>query len=258
MKLVGLLSWFDEDPAMLETAVRSACRIVDHLIAVDGRYALFEHHDVVSGPEQYDAIAGACQDSGTTCELVGVAAPWDGPHGGEVAKRAFMFERAEAVTTTADWHLVFDSDLEFIDPDVRTLRTRLADTNLDVGTAMVNHEGAVHPHPVFFRALRGLTVSERHWRYHVPGGPVLWDAYDSAEPLDTHRQVHVEHHGDQRRAGRLASRAAYYTTRDAAGIERQAVAPTPPPLTFAERQRHTARVDRMNRLLATVAGSASQ
>ena len=156
---------------MLETAVRSACRIVDHLIAVDGRYALFEHPDVVSGPEQYDAIAGACQDSGTTCELVGVAAPWDGPHGGEVAKRAFMFERAEAVTTTADWHLVFDSDLEFIDPDVRTLRTRLADTNLDVGTAMVNHEGAVHPHPVFFRALRGLTVSERHWRYTCPAAP---------------------------------------------------------------------------------------
>ena len=114
MRIVGCLSWFDEPPEVLYDAVSSHARVCDEVVALDGRYRLFRHPRDVSRPEEYDAIQQACRDTGMTARTVAAPGPWDGPWGGEVAKRAELFRLALERTTDEDWLWIFDGDV-FVD-----------------------------------------------------------------------------------------------------------------------------------------------
>jgi hypothetical protein len=41
MSVVGLISWWDESPTWLAASITSLGRFCDHVVALDGRYALY-------------------------------------------------------------------------------------------------------------------------------------------------------------------------------------------------------------------------
>lgn len=247
MRVHALLSWFDEDPGMLYEAVASHCEHCDTLTALDGRYALYPALRTESSGEEYDAIADAARDTGTPFLIEAPAGPWDGPHGGEVAKRAHLFRLAEQRSQPADWCWIFDGDFVVRDAfgDWRSVLEQTDRLSADV--ELVEHRRRI-PHPVLFRALRGLTVSDVHWRYHVPDGPELWGPLAGRpEPLGEH--VVVEHRDMDRGVGRRMQRRRYYRHRDRTGLERL------PPDVEAVRERLAAEHrSRMDELLAAIAG----
>ena len=60
MKIVGLLSWYDEDPLWLEQAATSAFLLCDEVIALDGPYMAFPGVTAAtSPPEQQEALSRA-------------------------------------------------------------------------------------------------------------------------------------------------------------------------------------------------------
>lgn len=224
MKIVGLLSWFSEQPEKLHRTITSTAPLIDELVCLDGRYALFPHASNRSTHKEIEAIQEACGAAGLPVQIHQVDEPFDGKWGGEVAKRASLFRLgAEA---GADWFYVFDADthVEQIDDGWRQMLEQ--ETELNVGTVMVADGGLAHPHPMFFRALPGLTVRERHWRYLVPGGPVLWDYpafITQRKRIPTFTKIVVEHETRDRTSERAAARERYYELRDKARIETEPV-----------------------------------
>lgn len=230
MKITGLLSWFHEHPDKLHRTITSTAPLIDELVCLDGRYALFPHAESRSTDQEIKAIHDACGAAGLPVHIHQVDEPFDGKWGGEVAKRAALFRLGEQ--TAPDWYYVFDADchVEQITPGWRDL---LDQDELHVGTVMVADGGLAHPHPAFFRALPGLTVQERHWRYLVPGGPVLWDyphLITQHKRVPTFTHIVVEHETRERSAERAQQSHTYYAQRDAQGIEAEPTEPytTPP------------------------------
>lgn len=220
MRVVGLLSWFDEDPQMLYDAVKSHAQVCDMIVALDGRYRLFDHPQTRSGEAEYVAIREACRDTGMGLVLREPDGPWDGPWGGEVAKRAHLFDLAMQVTDDSDWLWVFDGDV-VLEHATDDWREQLAATDRLVAEVELDDDGRRRVnHATVFKALRGLTVTEHHWHYHVPGGPVLWDYEALAVPrLDLSELVLIRHRDSEREALRKKRRAGYYRLRDRKGVE---------------------------------------
>ena len=220
MRVHALLSWFDEDPDMLYDAVVSHADHCDTVIALDGRYALYPGSRDESSGEEYDAIADACRDARVPFLIQAPAGAWDGRWGGEVAKRAHLFRLAEQRSRPDDWYWIFDADFQVTEAfgDWRQL---LEDTPALTAEVTLTDRRRL-PHPVLFRALRGLTVTEHHWHYHVPGGPVLWD-YEQLETQPREREtgehISVLHRDEERAERRAALRKRYYRQRDRSRVE---------------------------------------
>ncbi len=95
MRLIGILSWYDERPDWLAATVASLAKAqVSHLVAVDGRYALYPDSRPSSPGVQHDAIVETCRGAGMGLTMHIPTEPWAG---NEVAKRTFCFELAETV-----------------------------------------------------------------------------------------------------------------------------------------------------------------
>lgn len=250
VKVHALLSWFDEDPDMLYDAVVSHADHCDQVIALDGRYALYPASRDESSGEEYDAIGDACRDTRTPFVIEAPAGPWDGRWGGEVAKRAHLFALAERRSKPDDWYWIFDGDFVVRDA-AYGWRDRLAETPRFAADVELVERRRRIPHPVLFRAVRGLTVSTVHWRYHVPGGPELWGPL-APRPAALNEDIVVEHRDHERARARSAQRRRYYQVRDRRRIER------PDPETLAEmRDQAQARKAHMTRLFDVVAGRAA-
>ena len=239
MKITGLLSWFRESPQTLRDTITSTAPLIDELVCLDGRYALFPHEANRSTAEEVEAIKEACESVELPVQIHQVDEPFDGRWGGEVAKRAELFRLGEQ--TGADWYYVFDADChaQQINPGWREMIE--AERELHVATVMVADGGIAKPHPAFFRALPGLTVQERHWRYLVPKhGPVLWDyphLLTQRKRIPTFTKIVIDHNA-QRRPIRAANREQYYELRDQSRIETEPkTLPPPPPQTvdYAEK-----------------------
>lgn len=230
MKITGLLSWFQEPPEKLRRTITSTAPLIDELVCLDGRYALFPHESNRSTDEEIEAIEETCRDAGLPVQIHQVTEPFDGRWGGEVAKRAALFRLGEQ--TGADWYYVFDADchVQQINPGWRQMLE--GEAELHVGTVMVADGGIAKPHPAFFRAIPGLTVQERHWRYLVPKhGPVLWDyphLLTQQKRIPTFTRIVVDH-DTARGRDRAMRRARYYELRDRQGIETEPKTLPPPP-----------------------------
>src|SRR5256885_1150092 len=107
MRVVGLLSFYDESPSWLATAVTGFARVCDAITAVDGAYALLPGARPCSHPQQAEAILSASEAAGVACT---VHRPNRLFFGNEVEKRNFTFQLAGAGLTGDDWLLVFDAD----------------------------------------------------------------------------------------------------------------------------------------------------
>lgn len=241
MRVVGCLSWFEEQPAWLAAAVASSAKVVDHVIAVDGAYALFPHAKGSSTVAEHDAIRETCAGTGVGLTLHVPTEPW---YGNEVEKRAFMLRLAMTVAEPhRDWLFMFDAD-DLVQRVPGDLRGRLAATDLDVaGVSLTERydvsrweeaaavmdlpsEATMVDHPKLYRALPGIRVERTHWLYMAGEGDdtkVLWGPpeFGPVPRMDCSDLV-VEHRTRHRDRHRQARSKAYYTVRTQLGIERLA------------------------------------
>ena len=204
MKIVCCLSWYDESPAWLATVVAAAAKAgCNHIVAVDGPYALLTATGRSSGVLQQDAVTHAAHVAGIGLTL---HVP-DSPFGGnEVEKRSF-------VTKAVD------------------LRRRLEQTDLNAAEVMVCNSSdpqvikvSNHKQPIrlLYRAVRGLEVAGAHYFYRYPvddGFSYLWGQPPLEPALELH-DVEVEHWSEQRDQLRQAEQQAYYHRRSEVGAER--------------------------------------
>lgn len=237
MRLIGILNWADESPSWLAACVSSMIvhAQIDHLVAVDGAYALLPGGRPFSGFEQHQVIDEVCRAS--QCGLT-LHAPQDVWFGNEVEKRSFGFQLAEQMTDgEQDWYFLMDADQ--IVTSALGLRHVLEDTDLDVGETWFTERYDPHendttdrvarsvnwpresrlPVRCIFRALRRLHVAENHYTYLAGNGRVLWTGDPQMIPaVDT--RMEIEHRTRLRDLARKEQQQAYYRRRDELGVER--------------------------------------
>jgi hypothetical protein len=236
MKLVGLLSFYDEPvPTLLACIASLAEHGVDELVAVDGAYGLYPGGRARSHPDQHAAIVLACREVGMTCTLHTPRTVW---RGNEVEKRTFMFDLAWATARDGDWFWVMDADQVVLQtpPDFKerlraTHRLVAAVTFKDTVAERINRRDMPTRFSVrdLFRAQK-ITVETNHCTYVAGDGRLLWGGNgdvvqerrgEPLEPcLDLLDEVIVEHRPDHRPDDRLRGKLAYYRARDEQKIER--------------------------------------
>lgn len=221
MKIIGLLSWYEEPAPWLAECVAGLAQLCDHLIAVDGPYARFpgSTRKPASGSEQADTIARTAAGAGIGCTIHVPREPW---WGNEVEKRSFMFDLAMTMAQPGvDWLVRVDADEVFttIPSDTRAL---LDKTNRDVAEVTMWERGvddgqdSQFPIRVAFRALPGIRVQQAHYVVTVPdedgGTRVLVgnDTVHQAELALPLWDVRLEHRTRQRSAMRRALKDQYY------------------------------------------------
>jgi hypothetical protein len=235
VRLIALLSWFDEPPAVMGqclTALRDAG--VDHVVAMDGRYKLYPGEEHMSSAEQQGLVVLACRSLGMGVTLYVPPAPWPG----EVEKRNHMFNVGLAEAYPGDWFFVVDADI-VVTTVPGDLKARLEQTEHDVAAVKVRDMNAAAAQradwPEYFdiRALfraQPLQTVGNHHSYTTMDGRVLWgakgepDEYGNTgeqEPcLDLRKFVEVQHRPGSRGQDRQLSQAVYYGAREESGLER--------------------------------------
>jgi hypothetical protein len=222
MRIVALVSWFEENPRWLRDAILSLDGLVDMVVAVDGAYATFPQAKAKSSRKQYDAIETAAMRLGVPCHIHTPSRPWQG---GEVQKRSAMFNIGlQHATPNEDWYLIFDADERVVSAEPDRVRTILATTPLDVGQVMFDEPGADDnrhwPVPIVFRAIPGLHVVGSHYTYRCPDGRYLWgNARNRRLAPRVALPIVVEHLTRQRANARRNRSKAYYRHRDQHGLE---------------------------------------
>jgi len=219
VRVIGLLSWYEEPAPWLAECVAGLAQICDHLIAVDGPYALWPGatRKAASGSEQADTIARAAAGAGIGCTIHVPREPW---WGNEVAKRDYMFRLAMTMAQPGvDWLLRVDADEVFTQVPVDTKKV-LAETEFDVAevTLWERGDGADSQQPLraLFRALPGIRIQQAHYVVTVPGLDggtrvlVGNDTVHQAEPPLPLWDVRLEHRTRQRSASRRAQKNQYY------------------------------------------------
>lgn len=235
MKIVGLVSWYDEKPDFLAACVASMASFVDHVVAVDGAYIMYPGGKAQSPTGQVEAI----RETARACHLgCTVHEPQERWGGNEVEKRAFMFSLAETVAKDAnDWYFVLDAD-EVVSEVGMDVRETLLTSEHDVGQVTCwQHRGHYEPQErpfvsemveqqqlrKFFRAIPGLTVTLNHYTYVVPDGRHMW-GMGGPVPLEQPEDMpllKVEHRNKGRDLWRAQQARSYYERRDELKIETQ-------------------------------------
>jgi hypothetical protein len=216
VRIIGLLSWYEEPVSWLAETVASAAKVCDHLVAVDGPYAEFPGglEKTASPTEQASTILHTAAGMGMGCTVHASRQPW---WGNEVEKRTFMFRLAENFSTPDDWFLVIDADEVVIKvPD--DFREALAKTELDVAKVLIWERGdqdAGLAARRLFRALPGMRYDGCHYVVTVPtetGVRVLSgdDQVQPVEPFEELWDLRLEHRSPHRSSIRNGMKAQYY------------------------------------------------
>lgn len=242
-RIFALLSWYDESPLWLTAAITSCAPFVDHVVALDGAYALYPHGEARSRVDQAQSIVETCHAAGLGFTLHGPQYKW---FGNEVAKRTHLFRLAEQeAEPNVDWYFVLDADI-VVDRYPDDLKHQLAHTQHDVAQvtvwergdpyrnpARLEHESMVplppdstYPIRCLFRAIPGLHVTGNHYQYVTGDGRMLWGhALDpKLEPgcLNLHNGLfRMEHRTHYRPKQRHMDAWEYYNRRDATHAETQ-------------------------------------
>lgn len=225
IRIIGLLSWWNEDAALLYNAVNSFSGVIDHLVAVDGRYGSLSASEATSGPDNYGAImsVAAAQNIGLTIHRQVHA--WQGD---EVEKRTRMFELAEPLVEDGDWYCVIDSD-EIAQKVPDDLKGALEVTDkLAADVKLFDPQKAPENIRILFKALPGLHCQDNHFTYVAGDGTVVWgnefggpSTPRPVDALDLSDEFHVLHLSDlDTESERHKAQQDYYRSREAEGRER--------------------------------------
>lgn len=247
MRIHALLPWYQENPQWLAATVASVARFADHIIAVDGCYALWP--DALtkpnSGAEQAEIIMEVAHGAGIDATVHVPRSPF---FGNEVEKRTLMLRLAGLLgTPNEDWVFHVDAD-EVVTHVADNLRAMLAAEPLHVcEVAAYWNDGrncTALPAPdeedrreamqagstpvrKLMRLIPNLHVRGAHWCY-VGDGPdggdlCLWGAqgiHEIEPAADYTRALRLEHRHAWRGKERQRDAAAYYKTRDFVAAER--------------------------------------
>ena len=227
MRVVALVSWFDEPDHLLEDCVASLRGFCDAVICLDGPYATYFYDDAQSPPSNLAAIARGAQQAGIPVYIHLAHGPWMG----ECEKRTAMFRLGERHTTPDDWFFCIDADERVLEHGYTRDRLEAA-TNYDAGTVLLMESDSLGCLiiPQLFRAHRGITIGPAHYQYSLPDGRRLWCCHnETVERLDTHHDIIVEHRVKERSEAREARRWAYYLRRDSQQMEVPDFDPVPDP-----------------------------
>lgn len=211
------MSFYDEEPQLLIDSVHSLAGLADHVVALDGAYALYEGGRPSSPKVQHDALRQGCDEAGIALDLHVPDRVWEG---NEVGKRDALFRLGEQATRPGDWYAIHDADF-FVTSSLGA-REQLAASGLLAGDVCVaESNGKLVPHRYFFRALRGIRVRNTHYQYRVePDGPYLWDFHrETVEGINLTMTVIIDHNDDRRPADRDIRRWGYYKARSHALAE---------------------------------------
>jgi hypothetical protein len=223
-------------------------RFCDHVVAVDGRYALYEGNRVESGAAEVDAVIQAAAATGMGLTLHQPRRTWRD----EMEKRSYCFKLAELERESSDdWYFILDADELVIEsPSKEVVKQGLADLPKDIGGVVpclwektdpleneqkarlsevlaVEYEWGTGPAPRFWRAYQSMRVVDYHYNY------IALD--DNGEKIalwgqDGHVKNRVKWHSATadfvienrnrlRAKKRDASRMKYYTDRNDVGLE---------------------------------------
>jgi hypothetical protein len=246
-KVIGIISWFDESPTWLASTVASMARICDHIIAVDGRYALYDDSRVCSEMVQHDAIQHTARAAGCALTLHIPNAPFDD----EMHKRTYLFQLAELVAKPfEDWIFAIDGDEVLIEaPPKERLHKVLDDAAAEdcwVVTGTLRDVADPHKNPErtlasmkmpivsaiectmprFFRVGKNMRVVGYHYNYVAEdetGNSIeYWgddNLVDRAKWKVTSQFAIIEHRHEQRALTRKRVREQYYKDRKDVGLE---------------------------------------
>ncbi len=240
MRVCGLLAWYDESPLWLAAAVTAAAKLCDHVVAVDGAYALYPRAKAQSDPSQAEAILHAAYAAGVGCTIHRPQEVW---YGNQIEKRTVLFELGAA--ERPDWFFVFDAD-DLVTNVPADARDRLKQAEEDVAVytlwwtedfhrqpdleraaqnESLPHQGANRYFRGLFRALPGLRVEGSHYHYvaerdgeqvHLRGH----EDYHELAPFLNLTDMRVQHRHPQRTWARLETSAAYDKLVRAHGLEK--------------------------------------
>lgn len=240
MKIHALMSWYNESPTFIASAVASIAPHVDHVIAVDGAYALFPDAQPRSDRLEAETIQAICDGAGISCTIHRPATVW---YGNEVEKRNQLFKIASAFSEPfVDWYWILDADC-IITSTPSNLRARLeaaeewsVDVALwerrdhlgdhpDVARAMSLPTHSAIPNTCLFRVLKDMQVIGTHYVYggFRPDGEWVyaWAPHIMGpQPVLKMPEIRVEHRSIYRDKYRRDLSHTYYQTRDQLGIER--------------------------------------
>lgn len=187
MKLIAILSWWEESPSWLMATVMSLPRLgVSHVVAVDGAYPGIEGATRWSGMEQSEAVSLAADAAG-----IGLTLHRPDDLLSERDKRSVCFDLAIAVgTPMRDWVTVIDADevvvveadmprqlagtdlhvagaklVEAIDPAATEGKNNTPQTPGIYRALDLNHRGE-HWQSRFFRLMPEMWVQDTHYSYH--------------------------------------------------------------------------------------------
>lgn len=219
MKLVALLSWFDEQPKWLREMVESLPRLgVDHLVALDGPYAQWPAAGAHprSSHLEHSVLRRSCENVGIGLTI---EAPRTQPWDTEMQKRTYLFQLGDKLQ--ADWFLVIDADSVVLHTGC-DIKDTLANLDVDVAVSQF-----VEPRPDgshkqfelrnFFRAIPGIKVGPNHYTYTTPDGRRLWGRHPCEPSQDI--PVLLEHRSFLRPQQRFQASRTYYRVRDESAIE---------------------------------------
>jgi hypothetical protein len=238
-RVCALLSWFDESPIWLAACIASLAGVVDHLVAVDGAYALYPQARASSPVDQLEAVCETAAAARVGLTLHVPDAPWAG---NEIEKRNATVRLAQAAGCVGDdwWLMVVDADLVVI-AESGGLRTALASTFCDVAEYHVitrddpfADEAVAHAARTGLwqkrsgQGVRGLYRSVPSLRYEGSHYIVrndhgfLWgnaNFQDFLPAADVQMEITFDHRSRLRDLERREQQKAYYRVRDALGVE---------------------------------------
>lgn len=231
MRVIGVLVWADEDPLWLSAAVTSLSPLLDHLVALDGKYVLYPGAMTNGASDVRQSMA--VLEAASACHLgVTLHRPTQAYTGNEVEKRQLSVDLAKHFAESEDdWVLVFDADMI-----ARKFSPGFVRNDLEQSDHLVA-EYARYEDPADdgFTTIRGLyrlvpslkygpahyTISveasdgERLWLW---GQPAHHTPYMDA--LDLTGSLGFDHRNTQRDRKRKERVGRYYDKRDALGVEK--------------------------------------
>lgn len=231
-RVTGLLSFYDEPVELIAAHVSSLAGVVDHLVAVDGAYALYPGGKPASDPVGMRVITEICRGLRIGLTTHTPATVW---LGNEVAKRNHLLRLAEPVTNEDGWYLVLDTDcvVTGVHPEWFQEVERVASEGygaMSVGvrdplfTPSPDQFYETEPVRLMYRAVRGLEYGPAHWCLSFiddDGGRSFMWGPGSLNPCDAYdgRQLLTVEHRHEVTEERDMLQRQYYARRDSLGVE---------------------------------------
>lgn len=225
------MCWADENPLWLTAAVTSIAPLLDHLVALDGKYMLYP--GAMQQPSSDVMQSMAVLEAASACNLgVTLHRPSEPFMGNEVQKRQLSIDLAmHFAESEDDWCVVFDADMVARHNGLASARADLEQSDHLVAEYARYEDPADEgctPIRGIYRLVSGLTYGPAHYCISAPtsdgdrvwlwGNPNLQEPYVDA--LDLTQTLKFDHRNKKRDRARHDRAWDYYGKRDSLGIER--------------------------------------